>query len=66
MYRRRNEEKTYNLENFVFFARAGGTGKVYHVGLYIGRGKRYSPNASSKVKIESISAGSYKKELLRR
>ncbi|MFJ8064784.1 NlpC/P60 family protein [Psychrobacillus sp. NPDC096426] len=47
--------------DLVFFAGNGGKGKVYHVGLYIGEGKMlHAPNASDKVKIESISAGVYK------
>lgn len=48
--------------DLVFFAGNGGKGKVYHVGLYIGEGKMlHAPNASDKVKIESISAGVYKR-----
>ena len=48
--------------DLVFFAGNGGKGKVYHVGLYIGDGKMlHAPNASDKVKIESISAGVYKR-----
>lgn len=47
--------------DLVFFAGNRGKGKVYHVGLYIGDGKMlHSPNASDKVKIESISSGVYK------
>lgn len=48
--------------DLVFFAGNAGKGKVYHVGLYVGDGKMlHAPNASSKVKIESINAGAYKK-----
>ncbi|MFJ5768844.1 S-layer homology domain-containing protein [Psychrobacillus sp. NPDC093180] len=48
--------------DLVFFAGNGGKGKVYHVGLYVGDGKMlHAPNASDKVKIESISAGVYKR-----
>lgn len=48
--------------DLIFFASGGGRGKVYHVGLYIGDGKMlHAPNASSKVKIESINAGVYKR-----
>ena len=48
--------------DLVFFAGNAGKGKVYHVGLYVGDGKMiHAPNTSSKVKIESINAGTYKK-----
>lgn len=48
--------------DLVFFAGNSGKGKVYHVGLYVGDGKMiHAPNASSKVKIESINAGAYKR-----
>lgn len=47
--------------DLIFFAGNAGKGKVYHVGLYVGEGKMiHAPNASSKVKIESINAGVYK------
>ena len=47
--------------DLVFFAGNRGKGKVYHVGLYIGEGKMlHAPDASSKVRIESITAGNYK------
>lgn len=46
--------------DFVFYASGGGTGKIYHVGLYIGDGKMlHAPNASSKVKIEYYKNGVY-------
>ncbi|MER1987051.1 MAG: NlpC/P60 family protein [Solibacillus sp.] len=48
--------------DLVFFAYGGGTGKVYHVALYIGNGKMlHAPNASSKVRIESLNQGVYLK-----
>lgn len=54
-------KKNLQPGDLVFFAGNRGKGKVYHVGLYIGDGKMlHSPNASDKVKIESISAGVYK------
>lgn len=48
--------------DLVFFAYNGGKGKVYHVGLYIGDGKMlHAPNYASKVKIEALNQGTYKK-----
>lgn len=48
--------------DLVFFAGNAGKGRVYHVGLYVGNGKMiHAPNASSKVRIESINTGTYKK-----
>lgn len=48
--------------DLVFFAYNGGKGKVYHVGLYIGDGKMlHAPHYASKVKIESMNQGTYKK-----
>ena len=54
-------KKNLQPGDLVFFAGNKGKGKVYHVGLYIGDGKMlHAPDASSKVRIESISAGKYK------
>ncbi|MGN7477806.1 NlpC/P60 family protein [Solibacillus silvestris] len=48
--------------DLVFFAYNGGKGKVYHVGLYVGDGKMlHAPHYASKVKIESMNNGVYKK-----
>ncbi|MBD8033709.1 C40 family peptidase [Solibacillus sp. Sa1YVA6] len=48
--------------DLVFFAYNGGKGKVYHVGLYVGEGKMlHAPHYASKVKIESMNNGAYKK-----
>lgn len=48
--------------DLVFFAYNGGKGKVYHVGLYLGNGKMlHAPHYASKVKIESMNQGTYKK-----
>lgn len=48
--------------DLVFFAYNGGTGKVYHVGLYIGNGQMlHAPHYASKVKIEPLNQGVYKK-----
>lgn len=48
--------------DFVFFAGNNGTGKVYHVGLYLGNGMMlHAPNASSVVKIERYDNGAYKR-----
>lgn len=48
--------------DLVFFAYNGGKGKVYHVGLYVGDGKMlHAPHYASKVKIESMNNGAYKK-----
>lgn len=48
--------------DFVFFAGNSGTGKVYHVGLYLGDGMMlHAPNASSSVRIERYDNGAYKK-----
>jgi len=55
-------KKNLQPGDLVFFAGNGGKGKVYHVGLYVGEGKMlHAPHASSKVKIESMNAGNYKK-----
>ena len=55
-------KKNLQPGDLVFFAGASGKGKVYHVGLYVGSGKMlHAPNASSKVKIESMNAGAYKR-----
>lgn len=46
--------KTANLKpgDLLFFAQPGGTGKVHHVGMYVGGGKMiHSPNASKSVMI---------------
>lgn len=54
-------KKNLQPGDLVFFAYNGGTGKVYHVGLYIGDGKMlHAPNASSKVRIENLDSGVYK------
>lgn len=46
--------------DFVFFAGNSGTGKVYHVGLYLGEGMMlHAPNASSSVRIERYDNGAY-------
>lgn len=46
--------------DFVFFAGNSGTGKVYHVGLYLGSGMMlHAPNASSSVRIERYDNGAY-------
>lgn len=48
--------------DLIFFAYNGGKGKVYHVGLYVGDGKMlHAPHYASKVKIESMNNGAYKK-----
>lgn len=48
--------------DLVFFAYNGGKGKVYHVGMYIGDGKMlHAPHYASKVKIESMNQGVYKR-----
>lgn len=48
--------------DFVFFAGNNGTGKVYHVGLYLGNGMMlHAPNASSVVKTERYDNGAYKR-----
>lgn len=48
--------------DFVFFAYNGGTGKVYHVGMYIGNGQMlHAPHYASKVRIEALNQGVYKK-----
>ena len=48
--------------DLVFFAYNGGKGKVYHVGLYVGNGKMlHAPHYASKVKIESMNQGAYKR-----
>ena len=48
--------------DLVFFAYNGGTGKVYHVGLYIGNGQMlHAPNYASKVRIERLDSGVYKR-----
>ena len=48
--------------DLVFFAYNGGKGKVYHVGLYLGGGKMlHAPHYASKVKIEALNQGTYKK-----
>ncbi|MCH7323731.1 NlpC/P60 family protein [Solibacillus sp. MA9] len=48
--------------DLVFFAYNGGKGEVYHVGLYVGDGKMlHAPHYASKVKIESMNQGAYKK-----
>ena len=48
--------------DLVFFAYNGGKGKVYHVGLYIGNGQMlHAPHYASKVKIEPLNQGVYKK-----
>ncbi|WP_342600251.1 NlpC/P60 family protein [Psychrobacillus sp. FSL H8-0483] len=55
-------KKNLQPGDLVFFAGNGGKGKVYHVGLYIGSGKMlHAPHASSKVKIEAIDAGNFKR-----
>ncbi|WP_277586722.1 NlpC/P60 family protein [Psychrobacillus antarcticus] len=55
-------KKNLQSGDLVFFAGNGGKGKVYHVGLYVGDGKMlHAPYASSKVKIESMNTGTYKK-----
>lgn len=48
--------------DLVFFAYNGGTGKVYHVGLYIGNGQMlHAPHYAAKVRIEKLDQGTYKK-----
>ena len=48
--------------DLVFFAYNNGKGKVYHVGLYIGNGQMlHAPHYASKVKIEPLNQGVYKK-----
>lgn len=48
--------------DLVFFAYNGGKGKVYHVGLYLGGGKMlHAPHYASKVKIENMNQGAYKR-----
>ncbi len=55
-------KKNLKPGDFVFFAYNGGKGKVYHVGLYVGDGKMlHAPHYASKVKIESMNTGVYKK-----
>ena len=55
-------KKNLQPGDLVFFAYNGGKGKVYHVGLYIGDGKMlHAPNYASKVKIETLNQGTYKK-----
>lgn len=55
-------KKNLKAGDLVFFAYNGGKGKVYHVGLYIGDGKMlHAPHYASKVKIESMNNGVYKK-----
>lgn len=55
-------KKNLQPGDLVFFAGNGGKGKVYHVGLFVGDGKMlHAPHASSKVKIESMNAGNYKR-----
>lgn len=54
--------KNLKAGDLVFFAYNNGRGKVYHVGLYIGDGKMlHAPNPSSKIRIESLNQGVYKK-----
>ena len=55
--------KRSNLQpgDLMFFAYNGGTGKVYHVSMYVGDGKMiHAPNSSRKIEIISINAGIYK------
>lgn len=53
-------QKNLRKGDFVFYGSGGGTGKVYHVGLYIGGGMMlHAPNASSVVKIERYNNGIY-------
>lgn len=48
--------------DLIFFAYNGGTGKVYHVGIYISPGKMlHAPHYASKVQIESFEQGVYAK-----
>ncbi|MER2000890.1 MAG: C40 family peptidase, partial [Lysinibacillus sp.] len=48
--------------DLVFFAYNGGTGKVYHVGLYIGNGQMlHAPHYAAKVRIERLDSGVYKR-----
>ncbi|MBS7345097.1 MAG: S-layer homology domain-containing protein [Caryophanon sp.] len=55
-------KKDLQAGDLVFFAYNGGKGKVYHVGLYIGNGQMlHAPNYASKVRIEPLNAGVYKK-----
>lgn len=55
-------KKELKVGDLVFFAYNNGKGKVYHVGLYIGNGKMlHAPNPSSKIRIESLNSGVYKK-----
>lgn len=55
-------KKDLQAGDLVFFAYNGGKGKVYHVGLYLGDGKMlHAPNYASKVKIEALNKGVYKK-----
>ena len=55
-------KKNLQSGDLVFFANNGGKGKVYHVGLYIGGGKMlHAPNASSKVIIQNLDSGAYKR-----
>lgn len=55
-------KKNLKAGDLVFFAYNNGRGKVYHVGLYIGDGKMlHAPNPSSKIRIESLNQGVYKK-----
>lgn len=55
-------KKDLQAGDLVFFAYNGGKGKVYHVGLYIGNGQMlHAPNYASKVRIEPLNAGVYKR-----
>ncbi|WP_332646631.1 NlpC/P60 family protein [Lysinibacillus sp. 54212] len=55
-------KKNLKPGDLVFFAYNGGTGKVYHVGLYIGDGQMlHAPHYAAKVRIEKLDQGVYKK-----
>lgn len=55
-------KKNLQAGDLVFFAYNNGKGKVYHVGLYIGNGQMlHAPHYASKVKIEPLFQGVYKK-----
>jgi len=48
--------------DLMFFAYSGGTGKVYHVAMYIGNGQMiHAPNSSNKIMTVSINSEPYKR-----
>lgn len=55
-------KKNLQAGDVVYFAYNSGSGKVYHIGLYIGNGQMlHAPNASSKIRIEPLNQGVYLK-----